>query len=300
MVLLYYLALLMLKYGLDKIFKTQFYLPEPNILYTPMGLLDRDILFWSVMGTSHTYNIFMGLMEVIPACMLLYRKTRILGLLILLGVMINIVCVNIGFDISVKLFSSFLVLTNLILLIPSFKKIIQFFVFNKAVTLPNITGKKIIKSKVVRISLKTVLILFLFAESLLPYVKSGKYNDDNVARNYLHGAYEVSSIKAESKNEIIEGMNIKRFFIHRQNYFIFQYEDDSMEDFRLEIEPTQNEFVLTNYNGDVIMLKYKYSETTKKLELTSKELGWVINSKTLPWRELPLMQPLFHWTVDGI
>src|SRR5690606_16225956 len=37
-----FLSLHLLKYGFDKIFKTQFYLPEPNILYTEMGMLDKD------------------------------------------------------------------------------------------------------------------------------------------------------------------------------------------------------------------------------------------------------------------
>ena len=43
-ILCYYLALMMFKYGFDKVFKAQFYLPEPNTLYTPMGHLSKDIL----------------------------------------------------------------------------------------------------------------------------------------------------------------------------------------------------------------------------------------------------------------
>ncbi|MEY3198941.1 MAG: hypothetical protein RJA13_899 [Bacteroidota bacterium] len=62
----YYLAWILLKYGFDKVFKCQFYLPEPNILFTRVGDLDKDILFWSTMGSSHSYSIFMGLLEIIP------------------------------------------------------------------------------------------------------------------------------------------------------------------------------------------------------------------------------------------
>lgn len=125
-VLTYYLACIMLKYGLDKIFKVQFYLPEPNILYTPVGMLDKDILFWSTMGTSYSYNIFMGLMEVVPALMLFFNKTRILGLFILSGVLINVAFINFSFDISVKLYSLFLLLICFLLLVPNLKKIILF------------------------------------------------------------------------------------------------------------------------------------------------------------------------------
>jgi len=296
--LCYYLACIMLKYGFDKIFKAQFYLPEPNTLYTPLGMLDKDILFWSTMGTSLSYNIFMGLIEVIPALMLLYRKTRNLGLFILSGVLINVVFINFGFDISVKLFSSFLLLISLLLLAPSFKKVFEFFVLNKPTSLPYLTGKNIIASKALRIALKAIVILLFFTESLLPYIKSGQYNDDNIARNDLHGAYEILTIDSETTEENLA--NLKHFFIHRYNYFIFQYEDDTMEDFYLEVKPSQHQFILTNYEGETITLQYKYSETSKELEIKSVDFGWIIYSKELSWRNLPLMQPLFHWTVDEI
>jgi hypothetical protein len=285
----------MLKYGFDKVFKAQFYLPEPNLLFTPLGKLDKDILYWSTMGSSYSYNIFMGLMEVIPALLLLFKKTRILGLFILSGVLINVVFVNFSFDISVKLFSSFLLFINLLLLAPSIKKIIQFFVLNKLTALPYLAGSEIIASQTIRLSIKGFAILFIFMETLLPTVQSGNYNDDTVPRNPLHGAYEIS--KSESKG-LPENFNIKRFFIHRQNYFIFQHEDDSMEDFSLEIK--QNELILTDYEGDKITLDYKYSEDSKSLEIKSDVFGWTIYGKENPWRELPLMQPLFHWNVDGI
>ena len=295
LILVYYLALIMLKYGFDKAFKAQFYLPEPNTLFTPLGMLDKDILYWSTMGSSYSYTIFMGFMEVIPALMLLFKKTRALGLFILSGVLINVVFVNLSFDISDKLFSSFLLFINLLLLAPSFKKIIQFFVLNKSTALNYLAGSKIIASKTIRISIKTIVVLFIFMETLLPYIQSGNYNDDTVARNNLHGAYEISY--SESKG-LPESFKIKRFFIHRQNYFIFQYENDSMEDFSLEIK--QNELILTDYEGEVITLEYTYSEDLKSLEIKSADFGWTIYGKEIPWRELPLMQPLFHWTVDGI
>jgi hypothetical protein len=116
LVLTFYLSVIMLKYGFDKIFKAQFYLPEPNTLFTPLGLLDKDIAYWSTMGASRVYNVFMGLAEVIPAILLFFSRTRIFGLFILLGVLTNVVFVNFGFDISVKLYSSFLWLICFLLL----------------------------------------------------------------------------------------------------------------------------------------------------------------------------------------
>jgi len=300
LILTYYLVVIMLTYGFDKIFKAQFYLPEPNTLYTPLGMLDKDILYWSTIGTSYAYNVLMGLAEVIPALLMMYHKTRNPGLFILSGVLINVVLINFGFDISVKLFSSFLLFTSLLLLAPSFKKMLHFFVLNKATSLPYLTGKDLIGSNFIRLPLKAVIILFIFMESLLPYIKSGQYNDDNVPRNYLHGAYGITAIETSKTQENRKHLNLKRFFIHRHNYFILQYEDDTMEDFRLDIHQAQNQFILTDYEGETIVLDYSYSETSNVLEIKSVELDWVISAASLPWRDLPLMQPLFHWTVDEI
>ena len=93
---------------------------------------------------------------------------------------------------------------------------------------------------------------------LFPYIKSGHYNDDNVPRNYLHGAYEVSKI--ETINPEI-AFDIKRFFIHRKNYFIFQYQDDSLEDFHLEIDTDKKQFNLVTYDGKNIKSKYPYENS---------------------------------------
>ena len=59
--IVYILIFYLLKYGADKLFKHQFYIPEPNTLHTPLGYLSKDILFWSSMSSSYLYNLFMGL-----------------------------------------------------------------------------------------------------------------------------------------------------------------------------------------------------------------------------------------------
>lgn len=300
LMLTFYLSLIMLKYGLDKIFKAQFYLPEPNTLFTPLGFLDKDILYWSTMGSSYSYTVFLGILEVIPALLLLFSRTRVLGLLLLSGVLLNVIFVNFGFDISVKLYSCFLLLLCILLLAAFFKDLIDFFILNKSATLLRMTGKNVIVSTSVRYFIKAILIVFFFTESVLPYVQSGNFNDDNLPRMELHGAYEILKMQHQNKTTTDFGKKIKRIFIHRHNYFILQYEDDTMEDFNLEIFPSKNEFILTNYDGDPIHVLYENSKENATLKLNFSELDLIVYAKALPWKEMPLLQPLFHWTVDEI
>lgn len=168
--LTFYLSVIMLKYGFDKIFKAQFYLPEPNTLFTPLGMLDKDILYWSTMGTSHTYNIFIGFAELIPALLLLFSRTRVLGRFMLFGVLINVVFINLGFDISVKLYSLFLMLLCCLLLVPSINAFLNFFIFNNSAKLTQLTSSSLIPSRNKGVALKTIVIILFFTESLFPYI----------------------------------------------------------------------------------------------------------------------------------
>ena len=201
---IYYLSLQLFIYGADKIFKAQFYLPEPNILYTPLGFVSRDLLYWSTIGSSHSYSVFLGLAEVIAALFLIFRKTRVLGLLIAAVLMLNIVAVNFSFDISVKLHSGFLLLLTLLLLWRYAHTLYRFFI-SKA-------SAQLIEHKIpftistgVKAGLKTFAMCVLLFEAFYPFIKTKKFNDDLAARPYLHGAYEVMRDSAV-------GPPIKRFF----------------------------------------------------------------------------------------
>ena len=79
-----------------------------------------------------------------------------------------------------------------------------------------------------------------------------------------------------------------------------QHQDESLDDFSLEINSQKHQLILTDYDGVKIAFSYKYSPVSRILELRSLKLGLVIYSKSLPWQDLPLLQPLFHWTVDEI
>ncbi len=294
--MVYYLSLIMLKYGLDKIFKTQFYLPEPNILYTPFGMLDKDILYWSTISVSRSYNIFLGIVEVIPALLLLHYRTRIIGLIVLSGVLVNVLFINLSFDISVKLFSSFLLFLTILLLLPYSKRTIDFLVGKEPKPLCPISGKQILSNRFAHFSLKITVMLFLLAESFLPYILSRNFNDDKMARNFLHGAYHVTLMQKKA-GDLPE---IKRVFIHRRSFLIFQYEDNSTTDFRLEIDRKANKFRLRDYDNQVFILNYNFDTDKKELEIWSEEVGWHLITKALPWQELPVLNPQFHWTVDEV
>ena len=279
-----FLSMVLMKYGVDKLFKGQFYLPEPNLLYTPMGKLDKDILFWSTMGTSYEYNLFMGMMELIPALLILFSKTRKIGLFIACGVLLNVFAINFTFDISVKLFSFLLLALSVFLLFPYLLK-----------TDPSKTDK--IDWQPIKKWTTPLILVIIAAESLGPSVARGSFNDDRAPRPYLHGGYSVVQQNFMEGNPLFD-QKIKRVFIHRDGYIIFQMINDDMLDFKLEIDQVAQRCTLTDYSGGQCVLNYRYSKKTENLEILSTLGTPLLTTKTLNWRKLPVLQKQFHWTVD--
>lgn len=297
----YYLAWILLKYGFDKVFKCQFYLPEPNILFTRVGDLDKDILFWSTLGSSHSYSIFMGLLEIIPGILMLFRKTRNLGVLIAIGVFIQVVVINYSFDISVKLFSSFLLLIALFLFFPisvTFWQLLsnQADKINPSVVQNNFFS---LPFKFIRI-FKLVFVVFIILETLLPYYIAQNFNDDNFKRPILHGAYKMA-YSLIGKDRIPESDNpIKYIFIHRDGYLIFQNKEQQMQDYKLEVNPKEQRLTIVDYSNKKTFFNYRYSKKSKQLELEllPKSTKSIHYFKSIDWRKMPLLQKQFHWTVD--
>jgi len=297
----YYLAWILLKYGFDKVFKCQFYLPEPNILFTRVGDLDKDILFWSTMGSSRSYSVFMGLLEIIPGILLLFRKTRNIGVLIAIGVFIQVVAVNYSFDISVKLFSSFLLLISLFLFVPmsfSFWQLLsnQADKINSSVVQPDFFS---FPFKFVR-KFKLVFIVLILLETLLPYYNAQNFNDDNFKRPILHGAYKME-YSLIGKDRIPASENpLQYIFIHRDGYLIFQDKEQQMKDYKLEVNLKKQRFIVIDYSNKKTFFNYRYSKKSKQLvlELLPKNSKSTHYFKAIDWRKMPLLQKQFHWTVD--
>jgi hypothetical protein len=287
----YYIASILLKYGFDKIFKGQFPLPEPNILYSNFGSLTKDTLFWSTMGTSYSYSLATGIIEVLTAIFILIKPTRLLGFCLAIGVVINILLINIGFDISVKVFSSFLLLVLVFNVFPFLKSMYAFLIQ------PILLQKTFPINKWVHVSLSAGII----GGILFQYVSAGNFNDDNAERPLLHGAYQIERFIIG--NDTLNNCDFpyKRFFIHRNSYIIFQKTDETMIDYFFEINPGMNQLDIQDYKKNKITITYNCDEKTGTLQLIFGNKGkWIIESKSLNWKVLPALQDNMHYTIDEV
>lgn len=127
----YYLAMVLLGYGLAKVHPSQFSAPSLARMETPYGDGSPMNILWSFMGSSTAYTIFSGVMEVLPALLLLFRRTALMGALLAAAVMANVVLLNFCYDVPVKILSSHLFLLACALASVDLKRLVSVFLLNR-------------------------------------------------------------------------------------------------------------------------------------------------------------------------
>ncbi len=106
----YWLALEISTYGFAKILRTQFDTPDYR-LDMPMGDVNGFGLTWYYFGYSYTLAVIIALFQIGGSILLLYRRTTLLGVMILLPVLINIVFINLFFSIAAGAFFNSVIFT---------------------------------------------------------------------------------------------------------------------------------------------------------------------------------------------
>ena len=96
----YYVFLFLNFYGFGKILGGQFYrkgnLP-PEIAEIPLGEVGAYDLAWTFMGYSFWYIFFVGVSQIIGSWLLLWDRTKLLGVVILFPIMLNIIVFDVLF-----------------------------------------------------------------------------------------------------------------------------------------------------------------------------------------------------------
>lgn len=127
----YYIAAAALGYGIIKLFVLQMPFPALSQLATPLGDLLPMRLSWLFIGYSTPYEMFSGAMETVAGLLLLPRRTVTAGLFAATGAFLNVLMINLAYDVPVKLFASHLLLSCLFLLALDARRLFGFLFLNR-------------------------------------------------------------------------------------------------------------------------------------------------------------------------
>jgi hypothetical protein len=217
-----------------------------------------------------------------------------LGGLVALIVMLQVVAINLSFDISVKLYSLFLLILSLGISWPGLVRIYQILVLHKtpdsvsSISQPSYPTQN---QKLLYVLVKAFLICLIFYEALFKYFETMNFNDDDAPRPFLHGAYVVTASNTD----------YKRIFIHRRGYLITQDKEDKMKDYALQYDLRNQTLHLSKTGEPNAALQYQYNNKDSSLilrGLLNKDSVQLI-TKLIAQDSLPLKKDRFHWTIDG-
>jgi uncharacterized membrane protein YphA (DoxX/SURF4 family) len=127
-----WLAAFLISYGAVKVFPAQF--PPPSLARylgtygssSPWGLM------WTFIGASRGYQFFTGALELTAGVLIVVPQLTTLGALLAVATLSNVLALNIGYDIHVKLFSAHLLAAALFLAAPDLHGLFRFFVERRA------------------------------------------------------------------------------------------------------------------------------------------------------------------------
>ena len=159
-------------YALSKIFGGQFYMQGKlplEVAETTLGDASSFSLAWTFMGHSYFYVLFVGITQLIGAWFLLWNKTKLLGVLILMPIMINIIIFDIIFLDVYPALANAVIVFSMLLLILIFNKEHLIEIFQVLINFPTTTNGPI-KSRILIIGITIIVIALIFAfDSLIEY-----------------------------------------------------------------------------------------------------------------------------------
>lgn len=299
----YYLALTLLRYGWDKVLGQQFPPPEPNLLYTPLGHLTPDLLYWSSVGSAPWYGVATGAVEVVAGLLLLWPRLRLPGALLTLGILVHVAAINFGFDISVKLYSLVLLGLTLLWLAPLFPILWRFACGHPAQLDLSPTLRLRTPRQVQRYAAgKSLLVSLLLLETIMPYL------GHRPADLPLRGAYAVvRHWQAGDTLPDTHPQRLHRVYVHRRGHLVLERAGAQFRSLALRLDSVQRRLRLQEIaEGPAIWWQYREAHFVSPDSLQPMRLWGPLDGdslhltlRALPWRQLPLRRGGWSWTLGG-
>jgi hypothetical protein len=298
----YSLALTMVSYGAAKVIKTQFPNPSLDRLLQPFGDASPMGLLWTFMGASMAFNIFTGGGEFVGGLLLSFRRTALLGALVVIAVMSNVVMLNFSYDVPVKLYSLHLLGMAVFLTIPHMRQLINLLLLNRR-TEPVEYRPYFARPWLNRgAQILCALLVALFVWQALNRSYTGRHTYGDLSpRSPLYGIWNVEEfeIDGEVKPPLITDKNRwRRVVFDNPRTFSLQLMSDSRSRFGLALDAEKKTLALTKRDDPnwKTMLTYERIDP-EKLTLDGTFDGKKIRAKLqrVEPSQFLLVNRGFHW-----
>lgn len=158
----YAIAFNLCRFGWAKLFGLQFIVPD-EIAAQPINQLSGEWLTWYYFGYSFAFGLIIALIQIGGAYLLLFRKTLLLGAIILFAFMLNLTLINIFYHMNLGALLQSLILTIglLFLILLDYRRLVDFFLQAKN-ELPSLVWNSPLSKNLLRLSAIILPLLFTF------------------------------------------------------------------------------------------------------------------------------------------
>ncbi|RYG02050.1 MAG: hypothetical protein EOO02_11385, partial [Chitinophagaceae bacterium] len=203
----YVLAMGMIPYAITKILRTQFVLLPAANWQRPIEEISGSAIAWTFLGYSPWFQVLLGFLELIPALLLLFRRTTLLGAILLLPMTINVYLINIALNLwdATKQISLILLLLNLTVLIFKWKSIVE--IVNII-----IARAKRFRFNAVEALINTVLVVVIGYFAMQPLI--AYKNERNELTGDWYNLHPIEWVLTEEKinDSILPARNYKAYY----------------------------------------------------------------------------------------
>lgn len=164
----YAIAFNIVSFGWKKFYGLQFIVPA-EIARLPMNQQSGEWLTWFYFGHSHVFGIIIAVIQIVGGYLLLFRRTLLMGSVILFALLSNLTLINIFYQMNAGALLQSVVLTIgvLFLILLDYKKLIVFFLQTKS-NLPSLNFDSHFAKNSIRLSAIVLSLLYtIYISSLV-------------------------------------------------------------------------------------------------------------------------------------
>lgn len=293
----YYVAFTMITYGFAKLFDGQFPANGYSRLEQKVGDMSPMGMVWAFMGASRAYTFVSGLLEFTGGVLLLFRKTKTIGALFSMAVMLNVALLNYMYDVPVKIFSTHIVLLCVFILTFDLKLLYNFFIRHRTEKLDY--NKLRAPKQWMQVSLRVIKVLFIiimlwnnssYLQATLnkkPVPMEGFYAVNTFVLN--HDTLPVISNKKDT-------VGWSKMFVQYPGSVSIKMNSDTTLWKKIMIDTVKQTFTISNYDStQYALLHYTMRNDTVTFNGIIKSDSTTIISVRKQKKDYSLTGRGFHW-----
>jgi hypothetical protein len=297
------LAAALFEYGMTKVIPTQFPAPSLTTLVTPVGDLTLSALLWASIGASPAYEVFTGCMELLAGVLLLVPRTTLLGALLGLGALVQVLALNMTYDIGLKLITFHLVVLALVLIAPDVPRLADVFLRNRPAgvsTLPPPMRSR----RGGRLALAAQLAFGAYLLGMYAYINVSfwQVGGGGAPRSALYGIWNVETLSVDGEVRPPQlndyDRRWRRVILDAPDTLVVQRTDDSFARYGVSIDTGGGTLALTKGGSRTWAAAFRFERTSPdKLILDGEMDGYRIRAqlRQVEFDTIRLLNSTFRW-----